>query len=157
MPRRSMRDGLTPATEVPVWARWSEAAAERPWTVGIEEEVMLLDPGSDWSMANRIDDVLAALPPELSSHAAAETHACVLELTNRSPHDRRGGGRRTRAPAAVTRPHGARDTRPARSRRGDAPDGHACRGRPVGRRAVPADQRHDGRARASRADHGPTR
>jgi glutamate---cysteine ligase / carboxylate-amine ligase len=33
-----------------------------------------------WSLANRIDDVLAALPPEVSSHASAETHACVLEL-----------------------------------------------------------------------------
>jgi carboxylate-amine ligase len=48
--------------------------------VGIEEEVLLLDPGNGWSVANRIDDVLAALPPRISAHASAETHACVIEL-----------------------------------------------------------------------------
>jgi len=61
------------------WATWSRAAAERPWTVGIEEEVLLLDP-RDWSPANRVDDVLAALPAQLVSHVCAETHACVVEL-----------------------------------------------------------------------------
>lgn len=40
---------------------------------------MLLDP-RDWSVANRIDDVLAALPLPVSARAAAETHACVVEL-----------------------------------------------------------------------------
>jgi carboxylate-amine ligase len=64
---------------LPDWARWNQAAAERPWTVGIEEEVMLVDPG-DWRLVNRIDDVLAALPPSLAAHAGAETHACVVEL-----------------------------------------------------------------------------
>jgi carboxylate-amine ligase len=64
---------------LPDWARWNRAAAECPWTVGIEEEVMLLDPG-DWRLVNRIDDVLAALPPSLARHAGAETHACVVEL-----------------------------------------------------------------------------
>ncbi|HEY6890030.1 MAG TPA: YbdK family carboxylate-amine ligase [Solirubrobacter sp.] len=67
------------------WAAWSPAAAERPWTVGIEEEVLLLDP-HDWSPANRVDDVLAALPSHLSAHACAETHACVVELRT-GPHD----------------------------------------------------------------------
>jgi glutamate---cysteine ligase / carboxylate-amine ligase len=75
-----MHDGLTRARNRPTWARWSEAAAARPWTVGIEEEVLLLDPGDRWSVANRIDDVLAALPPEVSTRASAETHACVIEL-----------------------------------------------------------------------------
>jgi gamma-glutamyl:cysteine ligase YbdK (ATP-grasp superfamily) len=65
---------------LPAWARWSEAAAEHPWTVGIEEEVVLLDPRRDWSVANRIDDVLAALPPEVAAGVSAETHACVVEL-----------------------------------------------------------------------------
>jgi glutamate---cysteine ligase / carboxylate-amine ligase len=65
--------------EIPAWARWSEAAADRPWTVGIEEEVMLLQ-ASDGSLANRIDDVLTSMPPALAGHASAETHACVLEL-----------------------------------------------------------------------------
>ena len=66
------------------WSRWSEAAAERPWTVGVEEELMLLDPG-DWSLANRVEDVLDALPAEVAAHAAPETHACVLELRT-APH-----------------------------------------------------------------------
>jgi carboxylate-amine ligase len=71
-------------TELPGWARWSAAGSERAWTVGIEEEVMLLDP-SDWAVANRIDAVLEALPPGVASHATAETHACVIELRT-DPH-----------------------------------------------------------------------
>jgi glutamate---cysteine ligase / carboxylate-amine ligase len=61
------------------WALWSTVAADRPWTVGIEEEVMLLDARTR-SVANRIDHVLAALPAQLAAHASAETHACVVEL-----------------------------------------------------------------------------
>jgi carboxylate-amine ligase len=66
------------------WARWAQAGADRPWTVGVEEEVMLLDP-SDWSVANRVDDALAVLPPDVAERAAPETHACVLELRT-APH-----------------------------------------------------------------------
>jgi len=66
------------------WSRWSEAAAARPWTVGVEEELMLLDPG-DWSLANRVGEVLDALPAGAAAHAAPETHACVLELRT-EPH-----------------------------------------------------------------------
>jgi carboxylate-amine ligase len=47
--------------------------------VGIEEEVMLLLP-HDWSLAQQIDRVLSALPPELASHVTAETHKSALEL-----------------------------------------------------------------------------
>ena len=35
------------------WARWAQAGVDRPWTVGVEEEVMLLDP-SDWKQ-NSVD------------------------------------------------------------------------------------------------------
>ena len=65
--------------DLPAWARWCPDGVVRPWTVGVEEEAMLLaaDTGAP---ANRIDDVLAALPVELRSHASAETHACVVEL-----------------------------------------------------------------------------
>jgi carboxylate-amine ligase len=70
--------------EVRSWARWNPAGADRPWTVGGEEEVMLLDARTR-SVANRIDDVLAALPAALAGHASAETHACVLELKT-APH-----------------------------------------------------------------------
>src|SRR3954454_3683282 len=72
-------------TKLPAWARWNEAAADTPWTVGIEEEVMLLDPRRTWSLANRIDAVLAALPPGITAHASAETRACVVELRT-APH-----------------------------------------------------------------------
>ena len=81
---------------------------------------MLLDPRS-WSPANRIDEVLAALPPAAAERASAETHACVIELKTcahacvpdaaaelallRSSLDRTLRGRlRLRAAAAGTHP-----------------------------------------------------
>jgi carboxylate-amine ligase len=70
--------------ELPHWARWNTDAAARPWTVGVEEEVMLLEP-HHWSTTARIGDVLEALPSGMSAHASAETHACVLELKT-EPH-----------------------------------------------------------------------
>jgi glutamate---cysteine ligase / carboxylate-amine ligase len=78
--RTRMRNG----SRSPAWARWSGGAAVSPWTVGIEEEVMLLDPET-WSVANRIEDVLDALPPAVGRQASAETHACVIELRT-NPH-----------------------------------------------------------------------
>jgi glutamate---cysteine ligase / carboxylate-amine ligase len=66
-------------TLIPDWMRWNASVAVPVWTVGIEEEVMLLEPHT-WSLANRIDDVLAALPPEVASRASAGTLACVVEL-----------------------------------------------------------------------------
>jgi carboxylate-amine ligase len=67
---------------LPAWAEWSTDAA--PWTVGLEEEVMLLDP-RDWSLASRIGEVLAALPAAIRQRAQQETHDSVLELASR-PH-----------------------------------------------------------------------
>jgi carboxylate-amine ligase len=68
-----MRSGL------PGWAEWN-ADPERPaWTVGIEEEVMLLDPAT-WALADRIDTLLPELSSELAGHVSAETHASALEL-----------------------------------------------------------------------------
>jgi carboxylate-amine ligase len=69
---------------LPSWARWNPIGAERPWTVGIEEEAMLLEPRG-WTLVNRVDDVLASLPPGLHGRASAETHACAVELASR-PH-----------------------------------------------------------------------
>mgnify|MGYP003289974236 CR=1 FL=1 len=63
----------------PQWARW-EADPNRPaWTVGIEEEVMLVDP-ERWALAYRLDDVLPVLSSALTKKMSAETHACTLEL-----------------------------------------------------------------------------
>jgi len=66
------------------WSTWSRAGAESPWTVGIEEEVMLLDPGT-WMPASRSEEVLEALDPEVAQHTAAETHGSAVELAT-SPH-----------------------------------------------------------------------
>ena len=71
-------------TALPPWVRWNRESAALPWTVGVEEEVMLLDP-SDWSLASRVDEVLPALPEEIARQATAETHGSALELASR-PH-----------------------------------------------------------------------
>ena len=63
------------------WATWQPST---PYTIGIEEEVMLLDPG-DWSLAQRSDDVLPHLPPGLAEHVTAETHQAAIELAT-DPH-----------------------------------------------------------------------
>src|SRR4051794_11065175 len=39
--------------DLPAWAHWWTGAAARPWTVGVEEEAMLLDAGTG-ALANRI-------------------------------------------------------------------------------------------------------
>jgi carboxylate-amine ligase len=62
----------------PEWAQW-HVGRSSPWTLGIEEEVMLLDP-TTWSLAYVIDDLLPTLSPELAASVAAETHAGTLEL-----------------------------------------------------------------------------
>jgi carboxylate-amine ligase len=69
---------------LPDWAEWNPAAAAAPWTVGVEEEVMLLDP-RDWSLASRFDEVLPALSRAVAERASAETHGSALELASR-PH-----------------------------------------------------------------------
>jgi glutamate---cysteine ligase / carboxylate-amine ligase len=62
----------------PAWARWP-GADRAMWTLGVEEEVMLLHPGS-WTLAQKIDDVLEALPPEQRGHMSSETHSAAIEL-----------------------------------------------------------------------------
>jgi len=68
-----------PVVSLPAWARWCPGAAAAPWTTGVEEEVMLLDPGTG-KLAPRIDDVLLALPRDLGPHVSAETHGSAVEL-----------------------------------------------------------------------------
>ncbi len=65
------------------WSQWAPAGGT-PWTVGIEEEVMLLDP-VDWSLASRADTVISRLTGELASHTSTETHGSALELRT-DPH-----------------------------------------------------------------------
>ncbi|MDQ3720920.1 MAG: YbdK family carboxylate-amine ligase [Actinomycetota bacterium] len=68
-------------TPLPDWASWGES---RAWTLGAEEEVMLLDP-EDWSLAQCAPEVLESLPAELADHTDGETHRSTLELRS-DPH-----------------------------------------------------------------------
>ena len=68
-------------TPPPDWAEWRGA---NEYTIGVEEEVMLLNP-QDWSLAQQVDRVLSALPEGLRRHVTEETHRSVLELSS-SPH-----------------------------------------------------------------------
>jgi glutamate---cysteine ligase / carboxylate-amine ligase len=69
---------------LPAWAEWNPDSAAVPWTVGAEEEIMLLDP-HDWAPAWRADDVLPELSRAVADQASAETHGAALELASR-PH-----------------------------------------------------------------------
>jgi carboxylate-amine ligase len=63
------------------WWAWQPSEA---YTVGVEEEVMLLDP-DDWALTQRADDVLSLAGPSLAGRCAAETHEAALELRT-GPH-----------------------------------------------------------------------
>ena len=71
---------------LPEWAAWSEGPA---YTLGAEEEVMLLNP-HDWSLAQQVDRVLPRLSAELADHVTPETHRSALELTT-GVHEEAGG------------------------------------------------------------------
>ena len=69
---------------LPGWAHWNREVAAAPWTVGVEEEVMLVAPDA-WLPVSRCEDVLAALPDPVAACARAETHGSALELATH-PH-----------------------------------------------------------------------
>jgi carboxylate-amine ligase len=60
------------------WAQWHPS---RAYTLGLEEEVMLLDPADDWSLAQRIDELLPSLEERLGERVTAETHGSAVELS----------------------------------------------------------------------------
>ena len=63
---------------VPAWARWPDP--DRPaWTLGAEEEIMLLD-AETLRLAPAIEEVLDALPQHLRERVTSETHSSALEL-----------------------------------------------------------------------------
>ncbi len=62
----------------PLWARWNDEL-DQPYTLGVEEELMLLDP-SRWSLAQSSERVVARLSGQLSPYTSPETHAAVVEL-----------------------------------------------------------------------------
>src|SRR4051794_19616175 len=53
-----------------------------PYTIGIEEELMLLD-RSDLSLAQAIEDILAAIPQELEGQVKPELMQSVLEIATK--------------------------------------------------------------------------
>ena len=63
----------------PAWASWPEPHEQGAYTVGIEEEVMLLDQLT-WALAHRIDSVLPRLPHARGNSFTAETHGSALEI-----------------------------------------------------------------------------
>jgi carboxylate-amine ligase len=69
----------TSAAPVHTWWEWNGRPREGQYTVGIEEEAMLLDPAG-WQLAHHSDRVLEELPPEVLEHATMETHRSALEL-----------------------------------------------------------------------------
>jgi glutamate---cysteine ligase / carboxylate-amine ligase len=60
----------------PDWAQW---APTEPYSLGAEEEVMLLNP-RDWSLAQQSDRVFSAVTPDLEGHLSGETQGSVVEL-----------------------------------------------------------------------------
>jgi carboxylate-amine ligase len=70
---------ITAHPHAPPWAEWKGRPLGEQYTVGIEEEAMLLDP-ADWSLAHHSDRVVNAMSPEVAAHATPETHRSALEL-----------------------------------------------------------------------------
>jgi len=61
------------------WSKWAHAHAT-DYDLGIEEEVMLLDPGRGWALTPAIDAVLDAWPEDSRDSVSSETHASAVEL-----------------------------------------------------------------------------
>jgi carboxylate-amine ligase len=70
---------MTAPGALPAWASWAEPHELGAYTVGIEEEVMLLDQLT-WALAHRIDSVLPRLPHGHTDSFTAETHGSALEI-----------------------------------------------------------------------------
>jgi carboxylate-amine ligase len=66
-------------TSLPTWAAWPERDPEAGFTLGVEEEVMLVTPGG-WNLAQASDEVLPRIAPELRGHYHPETHQAAVEI-----------------------------------------------------------------------------
>jgi glutamate---cysteine ligase / carboxylate-amine ligase len=64
---------------LPEWARWAGSHETGTYSLGVEEEVMLVEPGS-WELSYRIEDVLAAAPADILGQLNAETHGSAVEM-----------------------------------------------------------------------------
>jgi carboxylate-amine ligase len=70
-------------------SEWAEWTSSRAYSVGIEEEVMILEPGGGALATDRADDPADA-PAALQGHLRGETQRAVRELAT-SPHSDAGG------------------------------------------------------------------
>jgi glutamate---cysteine ligase / carboxylate-amine ligase len=88
------------------WEHWT-ATREHRYTIGVEEEAMLLDVHSH-ALAQRAETVIDTLEPSLVRHLSPETHSGVLELKT-GVHERAG---RATSELAGTRRELSRQLRP---------------------------------------------
>jgi carboxylate-amine ligase len=65
--------------DLPAWARWAGIGRGRGLTLGVEEEVMLLDRGTQ-GLAQAIDELMPRLAPDRRHRVHPETHAAAAEL-----------------------------------------------------------------------------
>ena len=63
----------------PAWSVWASSREPGAYTLGVEEEAMLLDPRT-WALAHRIEELLPRLPAETQSRVSAETHGSAFEV-----------------------------------------------------------------------------
>jgi carboxylate-amine ligase len=79
-PEQSGRTVAAPvAREAPRWSQWPVRPGAPAWTIGVEEEVMLVAaPG--YNLAQAIDEVIPRLPVDVAAHFHRETHAAAVEL-----------------------------------------------------------------------------
>lgn len=72
---------LTEVETAPIWSEWPVRPDAPAWTLGAEEEVMLVAaPG--YNLAQAIDEVIPRLPAEISPRCQRETHAAAVELAS---------------------------------------------------------------------------
>lgn len=62
----------------PGWSEWARPEHDE-FTIGIEEEAMLLDTTS-WALAHRIESVLPRMPADVIDQTSAETHGSAVEV-----------------------------------------------------------------------------
>jgi gamma-glutamyl:cysteine ligase YbdK (ATP-grasp superfamily) len=70
---------VPPDAPKPPWSKW-RGSHDTDYDLGVEEEVMLLDPSRGWALSGAIDDVLDAWPEETRDHVSSETHSSAVEL-----------------------------------------------------------------------------
>ena len=94
-------------TNRPAWSEWRSDG--EPFTVGVEEEVMLLDPDG-WGLDQGFAELRERLDPALAERLSTETHAAAIEYES-VPHAGAEGvagelGRLRAALDAAVRAHG---------------------------------------------------